>query len=294
MADETISIPLPKTRAEAKAKGVMRFFTGKPCKRGHVAERYTANPNCIECLRLVAERDREQRLKYLREYGHRRTADPILRAEREARTAARAEKRRRKIDPDNLGYRVDDFGVERKLVTRAEAKAQGLPRYFTGKQCVHGHLSERRAAGTCIICARANGWIYKFKPGNLEKRRFRDREKAARLRADPATAPMVAARKKASAKKHAPKWRRTMLHKLAGSPKPDSCEVCGSSDRICFEHCHLTGKFRGWVCNTCNTLLGFAKDDPNLLRALAAYLEKNLDDRKVLPTYLRPELQKRS
>lgn len=34
---------------EAKAKGLKRYFTGKPCKRGHVAERYTATGNCLQC-----------------------------------------------------------------------------------------------------------------------------------------------------------------------------------------------------------------------------------------------------
>lgn len=28
-----------------------RYFTGKPCKYGHIAERLISNKNCIECLR---------------------------------------------------------------------------------------------------------------------------------------------------------------------------------------------------------------------------------------------------
>lgn len=33
---------------EAKAKGLKRYFTGKPCKRGHVAERHVTG-GCIVC-----------------------------------------------------------------------------------------------------------------------------------------------------------------------------------------------------------------------------------------------------
>lgn len=29
---------------------VGRYFTGKPCKRGHVAERYLSTRGCVECL----------------------------------------------------------------------------------------------------------------------------------------------------------------------------------------------------------------------------------------------------
>jgi len=38
------------SRADAKAQGLMRYFTGRPCKWGHVAERYAKSTHCIECL----------------------------------------------------------------------------------------------------------------------------------------------------------------------------------------------------------------------------------------------------
>lgn len=36
-------------RAEARAVNAARYFTGKPCKRGHVAERFTASKTCSTC-----------------------------------------------------------------------------------------------------------------------------------------------------------------------------------------------------------------------------------------------------
>ena len=38
------------SRAEAKALGLKRYFTGKPCKHGHVAERYVASWSCASCI----------------------------------------------------------------------------------------------------------------------------------------------------------------------------------------------------------------------------------------------------
>lgn len=38
------------SRKEAKALGLKRYFTGKPCCRGHVAERYTTG-NCLDCMK---------------------------------------------------------------------------------------------------------------------------------------------------------------------------------------------------------------------------------------------------
>ena len=37
------------TRAEAKAAGLKRYFTGVPCKNGHVAERFTNRSYCVAC-----------------------------------------------------------------------------------------------------------------------------------------------------------------------------------------------------------------------------------------------------
>jgi hypothetical protein len=42
-------VPKIITRAKAKARGLKRYFTGKPCCRGHIAERHVNNWACIEC-----------------------------------------------------------------------------------------------------------------------------------------------------------------------------------------------------------------------------------------------------
>lgn len=52
-----------------------------------------------------------------------------------------------------------------QVVLRSEAKRLGLTRYFTGKQCKHGHMSERFSSGVCIECANIKNKAYK--PKNL-------------------------------------------------------------------------------------------------------------------------------
>ena len=39
-------------RREAKALGLSRYATGKPCKHGHFSERYTKSAQCLECLKI--------------------------------------------------------------------------------------------------------------------------------------------------------------------------------------------------------------------------------------------------
>lgn len=37
------------SRKEAKEKGIGRYFTGKPCKYGHITQRYVSDGRCLEC-----------------------------------------------------------------------------------------------------------------------------------------------------------------------------------------------------------------------------------------------------
>lgn len=55
------------TRKEAIAQGLKRYFTGKPCKHGHVSER-TINRNCVECALEMTRKWREKNKDYGREY----------------------------------------------------------------------------------------------------------------------------------------------------------------------------------------------------------------------------------
>jgi len=40
-----------------------------------------------------------------------------------------------------------------KIISRKEAKENGLTRYFTGKSCKHGHIAERFISYGCVECA---------------------------------------------------------------------------------------------------------------------------------------------
>jgi hypothetical protein len=40
------------TRKDAKRLGLKRYFTGRPCRRGHIAERYVSTKTCVECSAL--------------------------------------------------------------------------------------------------------------------------------------------------------------------------------------------------------------------------------------------------
>lgn len=83
-------------RDEAKLAGQARYFTGNPCSRGHVSDRYTAGGACVDCTRdhnaqLHRERT-DERKEYMRARGKiARTSKDLWAAEllRSARKRAR-------------------------------------------------------------------------------------------------------------------------------------------------------------------------------------------------------------
>jgi len=59
---------LPKTRAEAKAAGATHYFTGEPCKHGHIALRKTKGA-CIDCIKAEWQQAAENRAEYFHQYN---------------------------------------------------------------------------------------------------------------------------------------------------------------------------------------------------------------------------------
>lgn len=66
-----------------------------------------------------------------------------------------------------------------EIISREEAKRQGLKRYFTGKPCVKGHISERYLRGDCVQCKleQSAGWR-KQNPDKHAEHSRRDYQKA--------------------------------------------------------------------------------------------------------------------
>ena len=85
------------------------------------------------------------------------------------------------------------------------------------------------------------------------------------------------------------KYNRVMLalRRKHEPPEDHHCDICcKSEDQLStmftkggavqskwrLDHCHKTGKFRGWLCQSCNIALGNFEDDPKILKKAISYL----------------------
>jgi hypothetical protein len=73
---------------EAKALGLKHYFTGEPCRRGHIAERYVSSDRCLECFR-----------EYQQEYRPAHRAANLEKVREREREAAR---KHRAVDPEGF------------------------------------------------------------------------------------------------------------------------------------------------------------------------------------------------
>ncbi|MFF5440302.1 endonuclease VII domain-containing protein [Streptomyces achromogenes] len=59
------------------------------------------------------------------------------------------------------------------------------------------------------------------------------------------------------------------------APQGGVRRVCLSAVPAHVDHCHETGRVRGVLCFSCNAALGQFKDQPDVMRRAAAYVEGN-------------------
>jgi ssDNA-binding Zn-finger/Zn-ribbon topoisomerase 1 len=82
------------------------------------------------------------------------------------------------------------------------------------------------------------------------------------------------------------RWER-----VRHAPPPGvTCAICGSNRNMRYDHDHATGKFRAWLCNRCNVLLGNVGDSTELLAKAIQYLH---DHRTVVPPMWQTQKTKR-
>lgn len=147
-------------------------------------------------------------------------------------------------------------------------------------------VKEWRAKNPELVAAQAKRWRDRNPEARkVIKRRYLDnggreveRESARRRREAQRAADPEGFRERNRRWAAASKARReARLAEEAGRPRQHACELCASTARTVWDHDHASGSFRGWICDRCNKVLGLVRDDPNVLEAMARYLQGGTD-----------------
>lgn len=124
---------IPRKRSEAKAAGIPRYFTGKPCKHGHNSTRLTSTGYCVQC-RKDGEAEAYQKRKacpdrsaymksYLKEYKYEKKKEVSRRSYL---------KHREKAAVYNREYRSRNRGMYAALCAERRARrVEATPPWIT-------------------------------------------------------------------------------------------------------------------------------------------------------------------
>lgn len=125
----------------------------------------------------------------------------------------------------------------------------------------------------CSVCGVYKPWDDFYKSTSIRtgyrpdcRECGKEAARAQRRRSDPVEKAIILARDS--------ELRIKRREKLAGTPRAESCEICGQKVTTVYDHDHGTGVFRGWLCSSCNSGLGFFKDSIQSLSSAIKYLCK--------------------
>jgi hypothetical protein len=148
---------LPKTRAEAKATGAKYYFTGEPCKHGHIAPRKTKGA-CVECLKVEWEKGNQTRAEYFRQYNQSEAGQKAKREYYERNREAVVARAQARSDAAKNAYKQKykeaNPDMYKEMVSlRRRRFRQATPKWLTAEQRMEIRLKYRLA----IELSRATG-----------------------------------------------------------------------------------------------------------------------------------------
>lgn len=134
------------SQSEAREHGLPRYFTGKPCKRGHVEERYVNNGGCVVCA-----------------------IERVRRWKKENPDKVRARRR--------ANYEKENAAVKRWRAENRQRDSENKKRYRENNRELFRKSSARyRVANR----EKANAAVARWGEANPERRREYDRRRRAR------------------------------------------------------------------------------------------------------------------
>lgn len=200
------------SRSNAAAAGLRNYFTGEPCKHGHVAEREVSSRTCRECIRLKSR-------AYM---ARRRESDPLFKKMALARIKAWKEANPEKAKKADLRWKAENRETEREK----------------GKL----RQRQRRADNPDLARDQARRW----RQSNPQKQREYDRRKRERnpegraallikLMANPAYVKAASANKRARKQVGGGRVTAAELRTIRDRAK-GRCANCGQRRKLEYDH----------------------------------------------------------
>lgn len=154
------------------------------------------------------------------------------------------------------------------FIARVPWKAQRCCRCGEDKPLEDFHRDAGRANGRTVYCkaCRLSPESRARRAAQTREWRLNNREKA------------LASYRKQDLKRHfdmTPEQYDALLAEQDGKCAICRCDQCATGRRFAVDHNHETGAVRGLLCTNCNQGIGHFQEDPEVLHAAIAYVQRS-------------------
>ena len=164
--------PLPTTRSIAKALGVVRYRTGKPCLRGHTEDRFASTGQCYACIDAMNKVWRKENAEKTL-LASKRWRDRQPNPERKPRTRMTANERNRKYRLKKNGFTGANLSIR---CIPLDPKVQWAIYYERNKNTISETQRVYRKKNYEALKQAWDDWYSKNRPSQVEKATMRRRK----------------------------------------------------------------------------------------------------------------------
>ena len=144
------------SRKEAKAQGLTRYFTGKPCKNGNLAERGVVSPQCLcrDCRDERNGRSQAWRAENPEKQAQSTRNWQLNNWEAQQTVWRRAEKAKQERDKQDPEYKAKRRAQGRKHTLDSHRRRYGVDTAYTERvkaNAAHQKVKRRRLKGLVVL-----------------------------------------------------------------------------------------------------------------------------------------------
>jgi len=139
----------PSTREEAKKTGSKYYFTGQPCKHGHISLRKTKG-SCLDCLKVEWAKGNETRAEYFKQYNQSEASQKAKREYYERNKKQVIARAQARTDEDKRRYKkthkINNPDLYKELTSlRRRRFRNATPKWLTAEDKIEIRLKYRLA-----------------------------------------------------------------------------------------------------------------------------------------------------
>jgi Restriction endonuclease len=135
-------------RKQAKEQGLTQYFTGKPCKHGHITFRQVSDRTCIECKKVTRQSD-SMKLWNLSYQRRRRVEDETYRLKERAKS-----RRWRSNHPEQMANILKDYAKRPTSILSKKSRDHIRRAYKKGANVDKVEFQKvwDSSSGICYLC----------------------------------------------------------------------------------------------------------------------------------------------